>query len=144
MRIVQERFAVVWQVSCWCLLVGWLSGCGGSTAGPARATVAGRVTFKGEPVAQGQIRFTPDQGPFAQAEIRNGKYQVDYKGGVPVGSARVEIDSYAPIGPEIVEQDGTRSKQLLQVLPKKFNTASTLRAEITTKPQGDLNFDLVE
>lgn len=143
MQMAQARFAVIFRVSCCCLLVGWMSGCGGSGAGPARTRVAGTVKFKGELVAKGQIRFTPDRGPFAQADIRGGKYQVDYKGGVPVGPARIEIDSYEPIGPEIADQDGTRRKQLMQVLPKKFNTASTLSTEITAK-QGDLNFDLVE
>jgi len=90
MRIVQRRFAVVLRLMCCCLLVSGLSGCGGATAGPARSTVAGMVKFKGEPVAHGQIRFTPDKGPFAQAEIRNGKYQVDYKGGVPARLARIK------------------------------------------------------
>ena len=139
------RFSQVATLVAAGLLCSSLIGCGSSVPpGPARSKVTGKVSYKGQPVARGQIRFTPENGPFAQADIRDGKYEVDYKGGVPVGPAKVEIDSYVETGPETVEPDGTRRRQSVQDLPTKYNTASTLRVEITAKGKNEHNFDLSE
>lgn len=51
-----------------------IAGCGGGSG----SVVTGTVTYEGEPVAKGQITFTPadGKGPIAGGEIVAGKYRV--------------------------------------------------------------------
>ena len=118
-----------------------LFGCGGS--GLERVPVSGKVTFNGQPVPDGQIRFVPLEGTAGPASIeviRNGVYAFDAKGGVPAGSHRVEIRSYDPNTPQPTAP-GMRPRK--QLIPVKYNTQSEL--EITLeKGQGSVtkNFDL--
>ena len=73
------------------------TGCGGSGGDVERSEVSGSVTYKGQPIEEGLIRFVPEKGtagPVSAAPIANGKYTIDAKGGVPVGTHRVEIEAY--------------------------------------------------
>ncbi len=124
-------------------LVVALMGCGGSTTGPKRSVTSGTVSFDGKPVATGQIRFLPLDGPPSQAPVTKGVYLVDYKGGVPVGHVRVEIDSYEASGRDIpIGAGGKTEKEVLQVLPAKFNAKSELKVEIKPGQKNTHNFDL--
>jgi hypothetical protein len=117
-------------------------GCGGSDLD--RIPVAGRVTFNGEAVAKGQIRFIPQsgtKGPVTVEPINEGQYATDKTGGVPIGSHRVEIRGYdaheyatAPTGPG--------SPPIKQLLPAKYNTASELSATLDPNSDHELNFEL--
>jgi len=115
---------------CWpTLVLLWLSGCGGqSIDAPSRAVVTGEVTYAGQPVTYGHIRFVPDSNsglPVAGAVIRDGRYRADNKGGVAVGKHRVEIVWLPPI--ETDEMNGGNSPQVsVPKIPEKYNTASTL------------------
>jgi hypothetical protein len=60
-------------------------------------TVTGTVTYQGKPLADGDIRFIPigdTKGPTSSAPIRNGRYQVTARGGVPVGTHRVAVFAF--------------------------------------------------
>ncbi|MDB5339948.1 MAG: hypothetical protein JWN70_5567 [Planctomycetaceae bacterium] len=60
----------------WLLLAGMLlSGCGGS--GKPEGSVAGKVTYNGNPVTSGTVNFLSTAGVGAQAKINNGAYQVN-------------------------------------------------------------------
>lgn len=55
-------------------------GCGGSH-GPPRYALSGSVTYSGKPVPAGYLTFAPDTakghtGPGAQADIRDGRYEL--------------------------------------------------------------------
>jgi hypothetical protein len=79
------------------LLGGLAAGCGGESALPV--PVQGTVFFRGTPLSQGTIVFTPDSsrgssGPFARSEIlANGSYDLRTgdKSGALVGWYRVTV-----------------------------------------------------
>ena len=56
------------------ILGATVAGCGDGS----RSVVSGTVTYEGEPVAKGQITFTPadGKGPIAGGEITAGKYRL--------------------------------------------------------------------
>ena len=77
-----------------------LLGCGGVGDAPDRRIVSGKVNLNGTPLEGGVIRFLPQPtGPIAAGKIRDGKYEVTNKGGVPLGKHKVEIKG-TPILPE--------------------------------------------
>ena len=115
--------------------------CGCSKPGIERAVVTGTVTFDGQPVTQGTIRFTPvgqTETPPWGAEIIDGRYSCHGRGGVPVGTHKVEIEGYSdasppaplePLGPGITRDERRRGRQFL---PAKYNSETELR--ITIEP----------
>lgn len=117
------------------LLAACILGCGGRT-GPERAVVSGAVTYDGQPVDDGMIRFIPTgntKAPVSGAVIKGGQYTADSQGGVPVGTHRVEVEGYkrdakAPA----VEVPGVEGSPPVQYLPPKHNQTSQLT--ITVSP----------
>lgn len=62
-----------------------------------KVIVSGEVTYKGQPVGAGDIRFDPvgeTKGPVSGARIVDGKYTADGRGGVPVGEHIVRIRGF--------------------------------------------------
>ena len=126
-----------------CLLL--LAGCG--KQGLERAVISGRVSYQGEPVQRGLLRFVPiegTKGPPAGATIEAGSFTVKALGGVPVGTARVEIKAYRDIGPPPDPQSpgamlGMRPGK--QYLPAKYNKRSELKVTIDGGDQ-TIDFEL--
>jgi len=138
----------------WVLVAAALSGCG-RERGPERVVVTGTVTYNGKPVSGGTIRFVPvstSPVPVAGAPIVNGTYRVDGKGGVPVGTHKIQIEAYhkIPFSPRPGEaappnsfrgEAGARQ----QYIPSRYNVDS--RLQITIEPGSKTmtkDFDLVE
>ncbi len=126
-----------------------MAGCGENRPFDS-VVVAGSVSFQGQPVNNGEIRFYPvagTQGPVSGGPIVNGKYEVTSKGGVPIGSHVVRIQAFGGSGrldqtvPEEVADDFASDAE--QLLPAKYNRDSQLTATITgdDDPQ-ELNFNL--
>jgi hypothetical protein len=150
-----ERTNGSWRVSRTLLLMTFfLAGCGGNR-GPERVLVSGTVTYKGAPVNEGRIRFIPaaaSEVPMSGAYIVEGKYQVDGRGGIPVGTHKVQIEGYRWTGaatpknpPQSAAPDAIQGSVGSQFLPPKYNTETQL--EITIPPgSGKIvkNFDLAE
>jgi len=120
-----------------CALMAMISvGCGRS--GIERAVVSGKVTYRGQPIQRGQIRFVPtkgNQGPVSGADIVDGEYLVEAKGGVPVGSHAVRIEAYRQETryPREAPPPGMRMDSLevnTQYLPDRFNTRTQLEIQI--------------
>lgn len=120
--------------------LGWvtlLGGCGGDQ-GLQRAIVSGKVAYKGEPVADGMIRFRPSGGsraPSSGAFIVNGEYRANGHGGVPIGTFKVEIEGYRPVAdsetvkePEVEDLGDPR----IQYLPEQYNKKTQF--EVTIEP----------
>jgi hypothetical protein len=61
--------------------------------GPSTATVAGKVTFQGEPITIGTIAFIGPSGKVASATIQDGAYTV---ADVETGAATVTVTSHEP------------------------------------------------
>ena len=131
-----------------CLAVS-LDGCGrDGSLKYEQAAASGVVTYKGEPVEEGLIRFIPDAvnddgltpGKPAFSKITKGIYEVPADRGATVGKNRIEISSFRKTG-RVIEEEGTKSEEKVQFLPAQYNTNSTLSAEV--KPgENTLDFDL--
>lgn len=118
--------------------------------GPERVVVQGQVSYDGEPVQDGRIRFVPTgetEAPSSGAVIENGKYVADGQGGVPVGTHEVKIEGFRPReGAESLPDGVNVETQKDQYLPAKYNEESTL--EMTVEPGQkksiDKDFELEE
>jgi len=107
--------------------------------------VSGSVRLEGRPLPRGEIRFEPIQGtaaPASGARIVNGAYAVTSRGGVVPGRYRVTITSLVP--PQLAEaQDGEGPPKPPVKIPARYNSESTLKAEIGPEPpELTLDYDL--
>jgi hypothetical protein len=112
------------------LALALAAGCGKD--GPERAVVRGRVTYQGQPVAHGHIRFLPEEGAIAPptgAVITDGRYSADAQGGVPVGTHRVEIEAFRA-APKPGDDVDVNVPPPPQYLPPRFNRASELQLTV--------------
>lgn len=124
-----------------------LAGCH-ADRGPDRVVVSGTITYQGKPLPAGSIRFVPLDAslPGAAANIVDGKYRADNKGGVPVGTHKIQIEGCERSvlkpneeGPPVGKGRGR------QYLPKRYNADTQL--EITIPPGSRAiikNFDLTD
>lgn len=113
------------------VLAGALHGCN-ARGGPDRVIVSGKVSYNGQPVHEGRLRFIPlaeTTGPVSIAFIKDGSYSTADAGGVPVGHHRAEILAYDPA--ELASrQPGFGQPAPRQLLPAKYNKNSQLSVEI--------------
>jgi hypothetical protein len=122
----------------WAITTVFFSGCGGNRE-PERVIVSGTITYQGKSITAGQIRFVPVRTsgmPASGAFIENGKYRADGRGGVPIGTSKVEIDAFRPVsrpGQPAAAVPVLRGRQeRVQYLPRQFNVDSQLK--ITIEP----------
>ena len=122
-----------------CLLLA-LAGCGGEESVP-RTAVSGTVTLQGKPLEEGIILFTPlAKGPSAGGDIRQGKYQLPQEKGPSPGEYRVEIRAYRGTGKKRRDEaSGTVTEEMVSIIPDRYNSKSSLRAEV--KADGPNKFD---
>ncbi|WP_339733882.1 hypothetical protein [uncultured Gimesia sp.] len=118
-----------------------ITGCGGQSGLKfSTSQVQGTVNYQGKPLESGKIRFIPDgkvvngqvAGKAIFADIQDGKYSVSSEDGATVGKNRIEIKSYRGSGKKVVSSGGESQKieEVVQFLPSKYNTESTLSIEI--------------
>jgi len=114
-----------------CLILS--GGCGGGS----QASVAGKVTFDGQPVENGLITFVPSdksKGPTAGASIMNGNYKIEGTNLPSPGTYRVEIAAKIKTGKQIPagspSPPGTMIDQTIEGIPLKYNKNSTLTQEL--------------
>ena len=143
----------------WCVLrtllllafmAALVGGCGGER-GPERVVVSGTVTYQGKPIPDGTIRFAPAAGaavPTIGATIVAGKYRVDAKGGVPVGTFIVQIEAYRSFAdapqPDTASPAPPKKFEIRdQYIPDKFNANSGLKVVVPSgSNQITKDFDL--
>ena len=123
-------------------LVMSLAGCNSAPEGPVTFPVSGTVTFDGSPVAEGRIQFRPTSGTQQaySAEIREGRYQLDSE----PGSATVEITASRPIPGKFDTSNPDDEPQPIgeMYIPAKYNSQSTLVAEVSPTETNEIPFDL--
>jgi len=121
--------------------------------GPQRVVVSGTVTYRGEPLREGKIRFFPTKGtdtPMAGAHIVDGQYRVDQRGGVPVGTHKVMIEAYRPLrgagpAPELPPGDiGAGLVPQEQYLPEKYNVNTELEVTLEPGTRRTIDFELTD
>ena len=123
-------------------LIPTLLGCGGTQ----RQSIEGTVTFNGEKVAQGSIKFIPTtgtKGPSGGALIEDGKFSIPAEKGVYTGNFRVEILATKETGRQSQDVMGEVTKERVQYIPPKYNRNSELTQEITGG-HNELTFDLTQ
>jgi len=127
------------------LVLAFLCGC--ERAGPNKVIVEGNVSYLGQPVSNGEIRFRPidgTAGPVSGAPIKDGHYEVVGKGGVPVGTHRVEIQGFrqsaGPATTSILGEGGGRE----QYIPPRYSgPRSVLKVTVdSTSRRLEKDFDL--
>ncbi len=115
-------------------LLAGVTGCGGSD----RGDVSGTVTLDGTPIDNGTIVFVPEGGggvdahPKAGAKIIDGKYLFEPGFGPYPGKYKVEVTWDKKTGKKVSTGDADTRDETKQMLPAKFNTATTLTAEIAS------------
>jgi hypothetical protein len=111
-----------------------LAGCGPGVEG--RYPVCGKVTYNGEPIANGSIVFVPadpDAGGMIRAggTITDGQYEIPAKYGAYPGSHQVEIVWLKPTGRKITADDPpVQLDERVNVIPAKYNKQTELVVEI--------------
>ena len=132
-----------------------LPGCGSEKRD--RATVTGRVTYKGEPLRFGTVIFEPEAGQFATGLIQpDGAFQMETRGegqGAPVGKCKVRFVCFAnqdpeakPAGPENGFPEGESLGMGRSLIPEKYLSVATSGITVEVKP-GDnepLEFNLTD
>ncbi len=134
-----------------------------------KVIVEGDVTYDGNKVLNGDIRFIPtsaSMGPTAGAEIIDGHFRLTNKGGVPVGTHRVALRAFIIDGIGSASGEGESGDLLAgprvkkkkrekpsipiymvegrpQFLPPIYNKKSPLTVEITGKDNPQIeNFNM--
>ncbi len=124
-----------------CLLVLTLFtglGCAGGTDAPQTVRVTGKVTFDGQPVAHGEILFesADGQGQSDAAPITAGSYTAH----VTHGEKKVSIKSTV----ESPEKAADGMPNFVELIPAKYNTATELKARISSSHKNPLDFELTK
>ena len=112
----------------------------------SRLMVNGTVNLDGEPLATGSITFFPEtEGAVATGgKIENGEFVIAKDQGLPAGSYKVSITSTIstpsiPNGPDNPIDNPPIVKSLV---PKQYNSETTLKAEVHDAADNFLAFDL--
>jgi hypothetical protein len=124
-----------------CLSMVVLAGC--HHPGPRRNPVTGKVTFQGQPVADGRIRFNNQQAALDVTAIlkSDGSYEIvmaDGKG-LPEGTYAVAVlppMAKAPLGPMV-----PMKQQSCPNIPNKYRDPSTSGLTFVVKPSNN-TFDI--
>ena len=123
-----------------------VAGCGPRDA----ASLSGKVTFDGQPVANGSIRLLPKEGTTGHgggAAIVNGSYEIPASVGLVAGDYSVVIsatreataEEAAKMGdgeerPEAEEGEADKGDAApkVQLIPAKYNLKTTLTVQVST------------
>lgn len=123
--------------------LGLCLGCG---PGEQRRALSGTVTFQGRPVEQGTITFlttTGPPGPAGGALIQSGRYELPAPQGLEPGIYRVLLSAPGPsevLTPAEIEAGA--SPRARELLPPRYNSASTLTIEVQTSGPNVFDFPL--
>ncbi len=109
----------------------------GCDSGPSLYEITGKVSFDGVPVAKGDITLRPEKPSIAPqgAMIKDGSFQMKASEGkykVEIISTRVVPGKKGPMGEDAIEE----------FIPQKYNTKTTLGAEVKTTGKNELIFEL--
>jgi hypothetical protein len=138
-----QQCRLFWGALALGLVIG-LAGCG--AGGPKRYGVTGMVMFQGKPLNQGSITFLPDDpqlGASGGALIKDGQYSIPAKQGLLPGRYKVSIGSADPkkvADPD--EMPGAPGPVYKDRIPAKYNTSTTLTAEVQADGKNQFDFEL--
>ncbi len=109
----------------------------GCSSEPKQYAVTGEVRYLGQPVARGEIVFADANGAGAAAvgKIKDGRYRICM---LP-GEKKVRITAAKETGKMIEGAMGVKYPERVDLIPPKYNSATTL--VLTVEPDGDGVFD---
>jgi len=111
-------------------------GCSSETR---RYGVTGVVKFQGQPVSTGQIIFAADDsGEAGVGKIENGKYSLQ----TTAGEKTVRITATKETGRFSEGGMGAKVPELIDLIPPKYNTASSEKRTVEAKNGQTIDFDL--
>lgn len=119
-------------------------GCGGGD-GPSLVPVEGSVTLDGQPLAEARIIFRPAEGgrPSNAVTDSDGNYKLQYTedriGALP-GKHSVSISTFVEADPD--SSDPVTKTGRRESLSPKYNTQTTLQAELDTGTTEKVDFEL--
>ena len=123
----------------------FLLACGGcGSSGPEIASVAGRVTMDGKPLANATIVFIPESGrPSGARTDESGDYALNFsegrRGAIP-GPNAVRISTVRDA--EKDENGKTLVPESKETVPMEYNAATKLTFTVEPKKKNIANFDL--
>jgi hypothetical protein len=143
---------VAWSFSRWALAAALTValGCGGGD-GLQRMPIDGSVTFDGQPLEDGRIQFFPSpdnpEPIMSGAPIVSGSYSIAKADGLVPGNYIVRISSasgeeVAVTGEGDAQMPGLGPIHPIELIPSKYNTESTLTAEVTSDGSNTFDFSL--
>lgn len=118
------------------------SGCG--EQGPKLYRVSGTVAYDGNPIAEGEIRFSPfnGQGRPDSGKITAGEYELK----VTAGKKRIKIyaasNDPALVGPPPPDMPKGGVNPPRDYIPEKYNVESELSVEVEPKNGQSFPFEL--
>ncbi len=105
--------------------------------------ISGTVTLDGAPIEKGTINFAPKGGPGTAAggPIVNGKYEAR------VSPGKMAVTIYAQKTEKVenpTEEQIERglTENVVNIIPAKYNSASTLEADVAEGQKDPINFEL--
>lgn len=113
--------------------------------GLAREAVAGTVTLDGQPLNSASIQFipaAPGTSPEASGEIKDGKFEIGRDRGPVAGEYKVMISTSQSVEVQPGEMPGDPPKPKADPVPAKYNTATTLTAEVKAGGPNEFEFAL--
>ena len=123
-----------------------LEGCGAPADELKRQAVVGTVKWKGEPLKTGVIQFQPSS-PGAStaggAAIAEGAYEISRAEGLVAGTYRVSITSASAASQPAGALPGDSPPPPKEPIPAKYNSQTTLTAEVKEDGPNRFDFDLL-
>ena len=140
-------FASIFRIGVSCVALFAITGCGAADEGDglAREAVSGTVTLGGKPLDGASIHFLPTSPGTpggSSGEIKDGKFSIPKERGPVAGAYTVKISSIQEAEADPNQAPGPQPKPKPDPIPKKYNVASTLNAEIKAGQPNELTFDL--
>ncbi len=129
---------MTWKFTASLLSCALLMGC--EEPPPKLVPVQGNVTLDGSPLPEGEVLLR-GEGTVAMATLPVSGGQ--FAGEAQAGKYRVEVYSYITEAAKADETGYTSSEPIrTNTIPAKWNTESTLTAEILASGKSDLKFDV--
>ncbi len=124
-----------------------LAGCNQQADDLPRKSISGTVTFDGKPLAKGSIQFQPAttaEPVSAGSFIEGGKYSIARGEGLVPGNYKVIISAGAgeTAASAKDQQPGAPRPVPKELIPRQYNTRSTLTIQVKADEDKSFDFDL--
>ena len=128
----------------WILVLSCV-GLAGCSAGNS-CSVSGQVTFDGQPLPEGNIKFDPSgdsAGAAGSAKIQDGRYEIPLDAGMQAGKFLVSVTANKKTGRTVKQFDSTTATmdEIVQYIPDRYNVQSQLQVDLNSG-ENQQNFQL--